>query len=109
MAGHFFCRCWYVRQLQGSSGIAVPRDLDWTICFVAACQRLARAQRCNQVRLARASELASYRYPGVRVSKGESAEEAIARIRKKMLIHYDETARRLGFMSKGRWAVWRPE
>jgi hypothetical protein len=59
MAGHFFCRCWYVRQLQGSSGIAVPRDLDWTICFVAACQRLARAQRCNQVRLARASKLAS--------------------------------------------------
>lgn len=53
MAGHFFCRCWYVRQLQGSSGIAVPRDLDWTICFVTACQRLARAQRCNQVRLAR--------------------------------------------------------
>ena len=109
MSGHFLGKCWYIKQLQGARGVNVPIDLDWAPRFVRACQAFALKEEFNQVRLARARGLFQYRNPRVRVRKDETLEDARARVRKKMLVHYDQTAQQLGFVPEGRWAVWRPK
>ena len=108
MSGHFLGKCWYIKQLQGARGVNVPSDLEWAPRFVRACQAFALKERFNEVRLARARELFQYRNPRVRVRKDETLEEARARVRRKMFVHYDQTAQQLGFVPEGRWAVWRP-
>ena len=88
-------------------GVNIPRELEWEIRFVTACQALASTEICNQVRLARARELSAYRHPDVPECKTTTLDEAIGLVRKRMLFRYDRTAE-LGFIPDGRWAVWRP-
>jgi hypothetical protein len=60
MSGYFLRKCWFIRQLQGARGINIPNDLDWQICFVSACQVLARSGKLKEVRLAHANTLFPY-------------------------------------------------
>jgi hypothetical protein len=108
MSGYFLRKCWFIKQLQGARGINIPSDLDWQICFVSACQVLARSGKLKEVRLARANALFPYLELPPHVGDADKIEYR-KRIQKRMLVHYDETAQRLGFIPKGRWSVWRPE
>lgn len=110
MSVYFLGKCLYIRQLQGAYGINMPSDLEWAKRFVGACQTFSCAAAFEQIRLVRASELVQYHNPRnwARARRGETLEEAKARVRKKMLIHYDQTAQQLGFKSEGRWTIWRP-
>jgi hypothetical protein len=106
MAGYFVGRCCYVRQLQGTAGINIPKDLDWTGRFIAGCQAFVRSGGCKQVRVVRACDLIR----GVNLEKGarenETVEHARERILRKLTLHYDDTAKQFGFVPVGRWTVW---
>jgi hypothetical protein len=96
-----------INQLQGVAGINIPLDLAWTTRFVAACQALARRENLKGVLLAKATTLTSYRDPDVIASGRESFDAARARVRKKMLIRYDQTAEQLGFTQDVNWWAWK--
>ena len=100
----------YVVQLQGVRGQDVPAELrSWPLHFVESLQKLACNERFEEIRIAKARTLGSYRYPDAKGTTRETAAQVVARIRKNMQSRYDETARTLGFIERRRWWVWRTQ
>jgi hypothetical protein len=96
-----------IRQLQGVSGIHVPRDLAWPARFVAACQDTVRRENLRMVRLTRAEALPTFRNPTI-FDESQDAARARLRIRQSMVRRYDETAELLDFVfQNNRYATWR--
>jgi len=98
----------YVVQLQGVPGQHVPVELrSWPAIFVKSLQQLACNEQFEEICVAKARTLRSFRYPDAKGTARETIQQVAARIRKNMQSHYDGTARALGFIEKRRWWVWR--
>jgi hypothetical protein len=98
----------YVVQLQGVRGQDVPVELrSWPAFFVKSLQQLACNEKFEEICVAKARTLGSYRYPDAKGTARETIEQVVARIHKNMRSHYDGTARALGFIERRRWWVWR--
>lgn len=99
----------YIRQLQGVSGVVIPEDLrDWPRRLVSECLSFSRRAGMAEMRLCRAHTSLFYRFPYFGTAGGDEAYEVqAAKHRQRMRRRYDGTARQLGLCFVGKWAIWR--
>lgn len=96
-----------VEQLQGGKSVTFPRRYKvWPQLFLKSCIAFAQTANFDQVRLAKAETLYTYRWPELGPNGIARSEEAIEDHRKRMKLRYDETARICGFRSEDNWLVW---
>ena len=97
----------YIKQLQGVFALDVPTPLRcWPKLFVEACIELAVVSGFQQVRVAKAETLPSYKNPFLQTGNQAEFEKARDGVRERMLMHYDGTAKELGLSDNGKWYIW---
>jgi hypothetical protein len=107
------CMAFYIRsgilhivQLQGVPGTQVPKEFcHWPKMFIDACKKFACEQGLREVRVAKASTLASFLKPYGRALT-EDRQKAVLRIRSNMELLYDRNALELGLVPDGNWFKW---
>ena len=99
----------HIVQLQGVAGTDVPEELrPWPRMFNEACNEFARSEDLEEVRVAKASTLGSFRHPyGRSEMLTEAIKKAVPRIRRDMELLYDTNALALGLQPRGDWFTWR--
>ena len=96
-----------IRQLQGVFALDIPPDMrNWPEMFCEACRTFAMKENLRHVRIARAQSLYSFRKPEIKAEDPVEVEAIKARLRERMIGHYNETARKLGFVERGGWFEW---
>lgn len=98
----------YIGQLQGVAGTDIPEGLrHWPKMFIEACKRFACQQELREVRVPRASTLASFRNPyGRSEMLTEGRIKSVPRIRRNMELLYDKNALDVGLVPDGDWFKW---
>ncbi len=98
--GNILC----IRQLQGATGVRLPRTLYlWPRIFIQGCFEFAADAGIKSVRLYRAHTSLAYEHPSVEPREGQTREEAKREVQKRMRKRYDDTATELGFTMKKHW------
>jgi Domain of unknown function (DUF4118) len=94
-------RVLYIMQLQGLRGTDVPSELRlWARMFIESCKKFACQEGLREVRVAKASTLHSFRFPG------EDLKQTVPRIRRDMELIYDRNALEAGLVPDGNWFKW---
>lgn len=97
----------YVEQLQGGKSVAFPRRFKvWPQLFLKSCIAFAQAANFDQVCLAKAETLYTYRWPDLGPDGIPRSRQSIQDHRQRMKLRYDGTARVCGFNSGDNWFVW---
>jgi len=98
----------YIAQLQGVAGTDVPAELrPWARMFIEACKKFACQQGLREVRVPKASTLASFRFPYGRLEiLTEDLKQAVQRIRRDMELLYDRNALEVRLVPDGDWFKW---
>lgn len=101
-------RAVHVVQLQGVPQTDPPRGVRlWPVKFIEACRDFAIEERLDEVKVAKAETLYSYRNPTVNSELPKAArEETVQRIRRTMELLYDANALSAGFAPDGDWFKW---
>lgn len=98
----------YVEQLQGGKSVTFPRQFKvWPQLLLKSCIAFAQAENFDQVCLAKAQKLYSYRWPDLGPNGIPRSHQSIEDHRQRMKLRYDETARVCGFTSEDSWSVWK--
>jgi hypothetical protein len=87
-----------IRQLQGVKGSKIPEEIkDWPVRMVRMLVRYARLTGMKRVRIYRAHTSMFYTYPDLDLDLGPAYYGAREKLRERMRIRYDGTARKAGF------------
>src|SRR5581483_2963780 len=98
----------YIKQLQGGKSVAFPRKFKvWPQLLLKSCIAFAQAANFDQVCLAKAERLYTYRWPDLGPNGIPRSQDSIEDHRRRMKVRYDETARVCGFKSEDNWFVWK--
>jgi hypothetical protein len=98
----------YVAQLQGIPKIEMPPGLkDWAERMLRACMQFAQKENLRGVSVALAQSQFSFHHPYVHAGLSPDVRQREAeRIRQRMQIHHDGSARALGWSLEGAWFKW---
>jgi hypothetical protein len=98
----------YVAQLQGIPKIEMPPGLkDWAERMLRACMQFAQEENLRGVSVALAQSQFSFHHPYVHAGLSPDVRQLEAeRIRQRMQIHHDGSARALGWSLEGAWFKW---
>jgi hypothetical protein len=98
----------YILQLQGGKLVKFPRRFKvWPQLFLKSCIAFAQAANFDQVCVAKAETLYTYRWPDLGPNGIPRSQQSIDDHRKRMKLRYDETARVCDFKSEDDWFVWK--
>lgn len=98
----------YIQQLQGGKLVTFPRRFKvWPQLFLKSCIAFAQAAKFDQVCIAKAETLYTYRWPGLGPKGIPRSQQSIEDHRKRMRLRYDGTARVCDFKSEDSWFVWK--
>lgn len=87
-----------IRQLQGVKGSAIPEAIrDWPLRLIRALVRYARLTGFESVRVYRAHTSTFYTFPDLDIDLGPEYYALREKLRERLRLRYDGTARRAGF------------
>ncbi len=97
-----------VRQMQGTKGADIPREINhWPLIFMRACIDFAKQNNLREVRLYRADQSGFYWHPvAIPYENGEQWSVAVANLQRRMRQRYDGTAYNLRMIMTRRYGFW---